>query len=143
MFLFVLRIFNEGAYLSQSIVHKDLKDSNFLYLLFVFTFPFYVSRSNSLSSLASSIIVDGFDFSVEDYTSGYMPSLAMVHSNGRVFWGPVVRFRSSCKIDITYFPFDDQVGQLFLTFITCVFVDQASCRLCRLFCCYGYSFATF
>ena len=48
-------------------------------------------------------------FSVDDYTSGYMPSLAMVYSDGRVFWGPVVRFRSSCKIDITYFPFDDQV----------------------------------
>ena len=50
-----------------------------------------------------------FSFSVDDYTSGYMPSLAMVYNNGRVFWGPVVRFRSSCKIDITYFPFDDQV----------------------------------
>ena len=34
--LFVLTIFNEGAYLSQSIVHKDLKDGIFLYLLFVF-----------------------------------------------------------------------------------------------------------
>ncbi|XP_052809286.1 neuronal acetylcholine receptor subunit alpha-10-like [Mya arenaria] len=50
--------------------------------------------------------------SVEDYTSGYMPSLAMVYSDGRVFWGPVVRFRSSCKIDTTYFPFDDQVCSL-------------------------------
>lgn len=52
--------------------------------------------------------------SVEDYTSGYMPSLAMVYSNGRVFWGPVVRFRSSCKIDITFFPFDDQVDKIML-----------------------------
>ncbi|KAH3866419.1 hypothetical protein DPMN_029482, partial [Dreissena polymorpha] len=50
--------------------------------------------------------------SVEDYTSGYMPSLAMVYSDGRVFWGPVVRFKSSCKIDITFFPFDDQVCSL-------------------------------
>ncbi|KAL3884940.1 hypothetical protein ACJMK2_025039 [Sinanodonta woodiana] len=46
--------------------------------------------------------------SVDDYTSGYMPSLAMVYDDGNVFWGPVVRFRSSCKIDITFFPFDDQ-----------------------------------
>ncbi|CAE1172368.1 CHRNN [Acanthosepion pharaonis] len=50
--------------------------------------------------------------SADDYTSGYMPSLAMVYSTGRVFWGPVVRFRSSCRIDITYFPFDDQVCRL-------------------------------
>ncbi|KAJ8311654.1 hypothetical protein KUTeg_011009 [Tegillarca granosa] len=50
--------------------------------------------------------------SVDDYTSGYMPSLAMVHNTSRVFWGPVVRFRSSCKIDITFFPFDDQVCKL-------------------------------
>ncbi|XP_052085272.1 neuronal acetylcholine receptor subunit alpha-10-like [Mytilus californianus] len=50
--------------------------------------------------------------SVDDYTSGYMPSLAMVFDSSRVFWGPVVRFRSSCKIDITYFPFDDQMCKL-------------------------------
>ncbi|XP_071098230.1 neuronal acetylcholine receptor subunit alpha-10-like [Haliotis cracherodii] len=50
--------------------------------------------------------------SVDDYTSGYMPSLAMVYNDSRVFWGPVVRFRSSCKIDITFFPFDDQLCKL-------------------------------
>ncbi|XP_041356427.1 neuronal acetylcholine receptor subunit alpha-10-like [Gigantopelta aegis] len=50
--------------------------------------------------------------SVDDYTSGYMPSLAMVYNTSRIFWGPVVRFRSSCRIDITYFPFDDQICML-------------------------------
>nr|KAG5694689.1 hypothetical protein BaRGS_010015 [Batillaria attramentaria] len=50
--------------------------------------------------------------SVDDYTSGYMPSLAMVYNDSRVFWGPVIRFRSSCKIDITFFPFDDQICNL-------------------------------
>ncbi|KAK3106581.1 hypothetical protein FSP39_023022 [Pinctada imbricata] len=50
--------------------------------------------------------------SVDDYTSGYMQALAMVYEDGRVFWGPVVRMRSSCKIDITYFPFDDQTCKL-------------------------------
>lgn len=53
-----------------------------------------------------------FVHSADDYTSGYMQSLAMVYNDGRVFWGPVVRFRSSCKIDITYFPFDDQICKL-------------------------------
>ena len=37
-----------------------------------------------------------------------MQSKAMVTSEGNVFWPPPTKLRSSCKIDITYFPFDDQ-----------------------------------
>lgn len=33
----------------------------------------------------------------------------MVQHTGNVFWPPIVRMRSSCKLDITYFPFDDQI----------------------------------
>ncbi|CAF1492886.1 unnamed protein product [Adineta steineri] len=47
--------------------------------------------------------------SADDYTQGYMQSLAMISSDGTVFWPPIVKFRSTCKIDITWFPFDDQV----------------------------------
>ncbi|CAL1535405.1 unnamed protein product [Lymnaea stagnalis] len=47
--------------------------------------------------------------SVDNHNKGYMKSLAMVHSDGTVFWPPIVRMRSSCKMDITYFPFDDQL----------------------------------
>ncbi|GFR91306.1 neuronal acetylcholine receptor subunit alpha-9 [Elysia marginata] len=36
----------------------------------------------------------------------------MVYNSSRVFWGPVIRFRSSCQIDITFFPFDTQVCKL-------------------------------
>jgi hypothetical protein len=46
--------------------------------------------------------------SADDFTVGYMPTNAMVHSNGLVFWAPPARLRSSCKVDITYFPFDQQ-----------------------------------
>lgn len=46
-------------------------------------------------------------FSAEDYI-GYMSALAMVSHDGHVFWPPIVKARSTCKIDITYFPFDDQ-----------------------------------
>jgi len=46
--------------------------------------------------------------SADDFTAGYMPTNAMVHSNGHVFWAPPARLRSSCKVDITYFPFDQQ-----------------------------------
>uniref|UniRef100_A0A1I8I1A9 CCHC-type domain-containing protein n=1 Tax=Macrostomum lignano TaxID=282301 RepID=A0A1I8I1A9_9PLAT len=38
-----------------------------------------------------------------------MQSKAMVDSSGTVFWPPPAKLRSTCKIDITYFPFDDQV----------------------------------
>jgi len=41
-----------------------------------------------------------------------MQSKAMVRPDGRVFWPPPVKFRSSCKIDVTYFPFDDQICTL-------------------------------
>ncbi|XP_052281504.1 acetylcholine receptor subunit alpha-type acr-16-like [Dreissena polymorpha] len=42
----------------------------------------------------------------------YMKALAMVDNDGHVFWPPIVRMRSSCKMDITFFPFDDQVCHL-------------------------------
>jgi len=51
-------------------------------------------------------------FSATDYTNKYMEALAMVSSNGNVFWPPIVKFRSSCTMDITYFPFDDQMCKL-------------------------------
>ena len=49
---------------------------------------------------------------MDDYTHEFMRSLAMVSHDGNVFWPPIVRFRSSCKIDITYFPWDDQICHL-------------------------------
>jgi nicotinic acetylcholine receptor len=50
--------------------------------------------------------------SADDHTDGYMAALAMVSSNGRVFWPPIVKLRSTCSLDITYFPFDDQICTL-------------------------------
>jgi hypothetical protein len=41
-----------------------------------------------------------------------MQAKAMVKPDGVVFWSPPVKFRSSCKIDVTFFPFDDQVCHL-------------------------------
>ena len=38
--------------------------------------------------------------SADDYTTGYMPSNAMIDSNGMVFWSPPARLRSSCKFKI-------------------------------------------
>lgn len=50
----------------------------------------------------------GFFSSADDYTRGYMRSKAMVRSDGNVFWPPPTKFRSTCPVDVTYFPFDDQ-----------------------------------
>ncbi|XP_052281224.1 neuronal acetylcholine receptor subunit alpha-3-like [Dreissena polymorpha] len=48
----------------------------------------------------------------DDFTAGYMQAKAMVQHDGNVFWAPPAKFRSSCKIDITYFPFDDQICRM-------------------------------
>lgn len=32
----------------------------------------------------------------------------MVSFDGNVFWPPPTKFRSTCPVDVTYFPFDDQ-----------------------------------
>lgn len=37
---------------------------------------------------------------------------AKVRYDGHVTWNPPAIFRSSCQIDITYFPFDSQVCHL-------------------------------
>lgn len=50
--------------------------------------------------------------SADDYNNGYMQALAMVQHDGHVFWPPIVKLRSTCSIDITYFPFDDQSCKL-------------------------------
>uniref|UniRef100_A0A1I8JIB2 CCHC-type domain-containing protein n=1 Tax=Macrostomum lignano TaxID=282301 RepID=A0A1I8JIB2_9PLAT len=41
-----------------------------------------------------------------------MPALAMIDSNGTVFWPIPTKLRSSCKVDVTYFPFDEQMCDL-------------------------------
>jgi len=41
-----------------------------------------------------------------------MPSnlqLAVVHSNGDVYWFPAMSFRTYCPLDLTHFPFDEHV----------------------------------
>uniref|UniRef100_A0A1I8J982 Neur_chan_LBD domain-containing protein n=1 Tax=Macrostomum lignano TaxID=282301 RepID=A0A1I8J982_9PLAT len=47
-----------------------------------------------------------------DFADSLMPALAMIDSNGTVFWPIPTKLRSSCKVDVTYFPFDEQVCNL-------------------------------
>ncbi|KAL3867163.1 hypothetical protein ACJMK2_044385 [Sinanodonta woodiana] len=47
-----------------------------------------------------------------EYTDGLMPANAMVHHTGNIFWPVPTKLQSSCKVDVTYFPFDEQVCKL-------------------------------
>lgn len=63
---------------------------------------------NALVVMESFLVV----CSASDHNEKYMDALAMVSHTGVVFWPPIVKFRSSCLMDVTYFPFDDQVCKL-------------------------------
>ena len=47
-------------------------------------------------------------FSADDYSKSYFRSLAIVEYTGNVFWAPPTKFRSTCPVNVMYFPFDDQ-----------------------------------
>ena len=47
-------------------------------------------------------------YSAAEYTDGQMPARAMVRHDGNVFWPIPTKLQSSCKVDVTYFPFDEQ-----------------------------------
>ncbi|KAL3998397.1 cation transporter family protein [Acanthocheilonema viteae] len=44
----------------------------------------------------------------DDYTIGSMHSRAILFYDGTIFWPPPTQLRSTCKTDVTYFPFDSQ-----------------------------------
>lgn len=41
-----------------------------------------------------------------------MPANAMIDHTGNVFWPVPTKLQSSCKVDVTYFPFDYQTCKL-------------------------------
>lgn len=41
-----------------------------------------------------------------------MPANAMIEYTGNVFWPVPTKLQSSCKVDVTYFPFDYQTCRL-------------------------------
>lgn len=67
--------------------------------------PLFLSLSLSLSPPPSPLSLRNSavgDFQVDDKTK------ALLRYNGDVTWIPPAIFKSSCKIDVTYFPFDYQ-----------------------------------
>ncbi|XP_023322147.1 acetylcholine receptor subunit alpha-1-A [Eurytemora carolleeae] len=53
--------------------------------------------------------------SADDYSQTYFRSLAAIDHAGNVFWPPPTKFRSTCPVDVKYFPFDDQTCNLKLS----------------------------
>ncbi|XP_046544567.1 neuronal acetylcholine receptor subunit alpha-10-like [Haliotis rubra] len=53
---------------------------------------------------------DTFIFNnADDGSTGFMSgTFVQIHNDGSVTWPVPVKLKSSCKVDITYFPFDDQ-----------------------------------
>ena len=86
--------------------------STFIDLKILPTLPVYSSlhvyqrdESNSKMSYFSLCL---FNFSADDFSGVYMRSLALVNYTGGVFWPPPTKFRSTCLVDVAFFPFDDQ-----------------------------------
>ena len=50
--------------------------------------------------------------SAAEYTDGLMPANAMVSYDGNIFWPVPTKLQSSCKVDVTYFPFDRQTCRM-------------------------------
>lgn len=47
-----------------------------------------------------------------DFADSLMDANAMVHHDGKVFWPVPTKLKSTCKVDVSFFPFDIQVCKL-------------------------------
>ena len=56
----------------------------------------------------------------------------MVENNGHVFWPPPAKFRSSCKIDVTFFPFDGRLSSEWKKTSRTSFFSARLDQLCKL-----------
>ena len=63
-------------------------------------------------SATRSVNADPLSPSAAEYTDGLMPANAMIDFTGNVFWPVPTKLQSSCKVDVTYFPFDYQTCRL-------------------------------
>ena len=76
---------------------------------------FIVCRINSISDLVNDskcwpLIVFPFQSANDNYDKEKEEYYGLtINSNGNVGWFYPTIFKSSCTIDVTYFPFDDQV----------------------------------
>ena len=55
------------------------------------------------------ILISSLCFSADEDIDSRYPTNIVVSSDGSCLWVPPGLFLSTCKIDITWFPFDDQM----------------------------------
>ena len=75
-------------------------------------------NSNSMQSWKFKRLFISFSMSncrAEEIYGDYREFRAILSSNGRIRWEPGGVFKTMCEIDITYFPFDQQVTAEFST----------------------------
>ena len=73
-----------------------------------------VSHDCTITIGGSSIIV-GYVFfyiSADARLTEHREAMAVIQSNGEVLWMPAAIFKSTCPVDIFYFPFDSQECKL-------------------------------
>jgi len=59
------------------------------------------------------LLLSGGPHSADDASAGYVNgSHVLLKSTGAIMWPVQVRARSLCDVDMTYFPFDDQLCSL-------------------------------
>ena len=49
-------------------------------------------------------------FSADERIVEHRIARVVVHSDGSILWVPQALFKSTCQVEITYFPFDTQVS---------------------------------
>lgn len=66
-------------------------------------------KTSVLPSLTSNVILKAkLIYSADEGFDGTYPTNVVVKNNGSCLYVPPGIFKSTCKIDITWFPFDDQ-----------------------------------
>lgn len=65
------------------------------------TWSSLISNFDPFSNLINFFSVDG------EFEASWKPNM-VIQSDGHVLWIPPIIYKTSCEVDVTYFPFDQQ-----------------------------------
>lgn len=72
---------------------------------------FFVSRQEKLSGLSvcvTTVVLNSVTFSADDHFTGPMDTNVVIRHDGQIMWDSPAITKSSCKVDVSFFPFDAQ-----------------------------------